>query len=102
MVTINSTSGLSALIRHCPLITLGQAIFDMPGLTFQHGLDRFWREARPPDVDLLDDYLAALAASIQIRGVFYARPGLDAAVAEAVRRLDENLINCILPERVVS
>lgn len=74
----------------------------MPGLTFQHGLDRFWREAQPPDVDLLDDYLAALAASIQIRGVFYARPGLDAAVAEAVRRLDENLINCILPERVVS
>ena len=99
MVTINSTSGLRALCLHCPLITLGQAIFDLPGLTFQDGLDRFWREARPPDTDLLDAYLAAMAATIQIRGVFYARPGLDAAVAEAVRRLHDNLINEILPER---
>jgi capsular polysaccharide export protein len=99
MVTINSTSGLSALTLKCPLITLGQAIFDLPGLTFQDGLDRFWTEARPPDADLLSDYLDAMAASIQIRGVFYARPGLDAAVAEAVRRLHDNLINEILPER---
>jgi capsular polysaccharide export protein len=99
MVTINSTSGLRALCLHCPLITLGQAIFDLPGLTFQDGLDRFWREARPPDPALLDDYLAAMAATIQIRGVFYARPGLDAAVAEAVRRLHDDLINEILPER---
>jgi len=97
MVTINSTSGLRALTLNCPLITLGQAIFDLPGLTFQHGLDRFWTEAESPDNRLLHDYLTAMAASIQIRGVFYARPGLDAAVAEAVRRLHEDLVNEILP-----
>lgn len=99
MVTINSTSGLRALCLHCPVITLGQAIFDVPGLTFQHDLDRFWTEAQPPDADLLNAYLSAMAATIQIRGVYYARPGLDAAVAEAVRRLHDDLVNEILPER---
>lgn len=102
MVTINSTAGLRALSLNCPLITLGQAIFDMPGLTFQHGLDRFWIEAQPPDTYLLADYLAAMAATIQIRGVFYARPGLDAAVAEAVRRLHEHRVNQILPNQIRS
>lgn len=102
MVTINSTSGLRALCLDCPVITLGQAIFDVPGLTFREGLDRFWTEAKPPEADLLADYLAAMTAAIQIRGVFYARPGLDAAVAETVRRLDGNLINEIPPERRVS
>lgn len=99
MVTINSTSGLKALSLGCPVITLGQAIFDVAGLTFQDGLDRFWNESKPPQPDLLADYLAAMTATILIRGVFYSRPGLDAGVAEAVRRLDEDLINAIPPER---
>ncbi|MEW5789208.1 MAG: capsular biosynthesis protein [Pseudomonadota bacterium] len=99
MVTINSTSGLKALTLGCPVITLGQAIFDVPGLTFQDGLDRFWNEAAPPEAALLDDYLAAMTGTLLIRGVFYNRPGLDAGVAEAVRRLDEGLINALPPER---
>jgi capsular polysaccharide export protein len=97
MVTINSTAGLRALALNCPVITLGQAIFDVPGLTFQDGLDVFWRRASPPDPALLRAFLDAMAATIQIRGVFYARPGLDAAVAEAVKRLHHGLVNEILP-----
>ena len=97
MVTINSTSGVSALQCGCPVITLGQAIYDIPGLTFQDGLDAFWRQCTPPDIRLRDAFINLLAATIQIRGVYYTRPGLDAAVAEAVYRLHHNLVNAVLP-----
>lgn len=93
MVTINSTSGLHALRMDTPVITLGQAIFDVPGLTFQGPLDAFWSEAAPPDPRLRDAYIDALAATVQIRGVFYREPGLHQAVANAVERLDTGAIN---------
>ena len=93
MVTINSTSGLRALQLDCPVLTLGQAIFDVPGLTFQGGLDAFWSERAPPDEQLRDAFVKLMAASIQIRGVYYNQPGLDAAVAAAVDRLHDDLVN---------
>lgn len=97
MVIINSTSGLQAVRSGCPLITLGQAIFNVPGLTWQGGLDSFWTDAKPPDSLFVEDYLRAMAGTIQIRGVFYAQPGLDAAVRQAVERLHTARINTILP-----
>lgn len=93
MVTINSTSGLRALQLDCPVKTLGQAIFDVPGLTFQGSLDAFWSDGTPPDKPLRDDYIKLMAASIQIRGVFYNQPGLDNAVAAAVDRLHKVQVN---------
>ena len=44
VVVVNSTTGLSALHHNCPLKVLGRALFDMPGLTFQGSLDRFWND----------------------------------------------------------
>lgn len=87
MVTINSTSGLQALLLDCPLITLGAAVFNVPGLTHQHGVDTFWRDATPPDTRLRDAFIDALAATTMVRGVFYRQPGLDAAVDAVVERL---------------
>ncbi len=96
MVTINSTSGLRALQLNCPVLTLGQAIFDVPGLTFQGGLDAFWSERTPPDKRLRDAFVKLMAASIQIRGVYYNQPGLDAAVAAAVDRLHDDRVNAAM------
>jgi capsular polysaccharide export protein len=93
MVTINSTSGLRALQLDCPVMTLGQAIYDVPGLTFQGQLDAFWSECPKPDESLRDALVKLMAASIQIRGVYYNQPGLDAAVAAAVHRLHHQLVN---------
>jgi capsular polysaccharide export protein len=87
MVTVNSTSGIQALRHGTSLICLGEAIFDTPGLTFQHGLDRFWREAPPPSAELFDAFERLLAGSILLKGVFYSEPGLTAAVRSAVERL---------------
>ena len=93
VVTINSTVGIWALRDNIPIITLGQAIYDIKGLTFQGRLNEFWKEAQPPDPALRDDFLRAIAGTIQMRGVYYNQPGLSAAVAEAVERLDKRLIN---------
>lgn len=97
MVTINSTSGLQALTMDVPVIALGEAVFNIPGLTFQGSLDAFWRQAEPPDRRLRDACLDALAACLQVRGVFYREPGLGAAVREAVARLDRDCLNRPMP-----
>ena len=88
VVTINSTVGLWALRAGIPLVTLGTAIFDVEGLAFQGHLDRFWAEGEQPEPRLLAAFVRAIAAEIQIRGVYYGREGLDAAVLAAADRLD--------------
>jgi capsular polysaccharide export protein len=88
VVTVNSTVGIWGLRAGKPVITLGQATYDIPGLTYQDGLDRFWTEANAPDAADVTAFMTALAATIQIRGVYYNRPGLDAAVQNAAKRLD--------------
>jgi capsular polysaccharide export protein len=88
VVTVNSTAGIVGLRILLPVIALGQAIFDVPGLTFQDGLDRFWTEARAPDAQDVTDFISALAHTTHLRGTFFSRPGLDAGVKAAARRLD--------------
>lgn len=80
-VVINSTTGLAAIGAGRPTKAVGEAIYDMPGLTFQGSLDRFWTEAgaHPPERDLYAAFRAELIATTQINGNFYRR--LDPAVS---------------------
>jgi capsular polysaccharide export protein len=88
VVTVNSTAGLQSLREGKPVVVLGRALYDMPGLTFQHGLDRFWTEAAPPDPALVDALRRVLAATCLVRGGFFHDAGINEAVAHAVTRLD--------------
>jgi capsular polysaccharide export protein len=50
VVTVNSTAGLQALREGKPVVALGRALYDMPGLTFQGArplLDRGRRRPTP-------------------------------------------------------
>jgi capsular polysaccharide export protein len=96
VVTINSTVGVWAMRAGCPVITLGTAIFDIPGLTYQGALDDFWTRAVPPDRALFDDFTTALAQTIQIRGVYYEEEGLAAAAQEAADRLDRGILGSLV------
>ncbi|OIQ83908.1 capsule polysaccharide biosynthesis protein [mine drainage metagenome] len=87
VVTVNSTTGLRAVQLGRALQVLGQAVYDVAGLSHQRGLDTFWTGAQPPDPALAADFLKALAATVQIRGVFFSEPGLGDAVRTAVQRL---------------
>ena len=93
LVTVNSTVGLRAIVDGLPTMVLGDAIYRVPGLVHGGTLDGFWTEGRAPDPVLRDAYLRALAWSVHVRGVFYARPGLDAAVRAAADRLEGGLVN---------
>lgn len=87
MVTVNSTAALHALQAGCPVKVLGQAVYDMPGLTFQGALDEFWKSPISPDRELLDAFVNLMAATIQVRGVFFSEPGCSVAVEATVQRL---------------
>jgi capsular polysaccharide export protein len=89
VVTLNSTVGFLALEQHIPLLTLGTAIYDMPGLTFQNGLDRFWREATAPDWTVFDAFRRVVADRTQVRGSFFSAEGIDVAVAGVILRLEQ-------------
>jgi capsular polysaccharide export protein len=92
VVTVNSTAGLQSLREGKPVVVLGRALYDMPGLTFQGGLDRFWTEAAPPDPALVDALRRVLAAHCLIRGGFFHDAGINEAVANAVARLDRPVL----------
>jgi capsular polysaccharide export protein len=88
VVTLNSTVGVLALAAEVPVIALGKAIYDMPGLTFQRGLNRFWNEAARPDAAIFDAFRRVVAHRTQINGGFFSADGLKLAIAGAVERLE--------------
>ena len=73
MVTLNSTSGLSALIHHMPVKVLGRVHYDIPGMTFQGSLADFWHNPSPPDAELFHAYRMYHINNTQINGSFYSR-----------------------------
>lgn len=96
MVIVNSTSGIRALQLGCPVKTLGDAIYDIPGLTHQGRLDSFWESPSKAEPGLVKAFIRTLTATILIRGGFYQEPGLDAAVEEASYRLLNEKVNAVL------
>ncbi|WP_457743708.1 capsule biosynthesis protein [Sulfurimonas sp.] len=73
-ITINSTVGLSSLYHETPTITLGNAIYDIEGLTCKGmKLDEFWSKACPPDRELFEKYRSFLIEHTQLNGSFYGR-----------------------------
>lgn len=87
VVIANSTSGLSALHHRKPVKALGRALFDIPGLTFQGPLDRFWTEKPAPDLDLFLAFRRVVLARAQINGSFFTPAGMDLAVKGAVAKM---------------
>lgn len=88
VVTVNSTVGTSALVHQCPMVVLGKTIYDLPGLTFQGGLDAFWRDCTRPDDDLFRCFRNTVIHSVQVNGGFYSPSGIDLAVENSLRILE--------------
>jgi capsular polysaccharide export protein len=91
VVTINSTVGLTALTEGVPVKVLGNAVFDVPGLTCQADLDRFWDDPAAPDPQLMHAFVRALAGTTQIRGGYYERESKAQAIAGFVERIERGL-----------
>jgi len=72
-VVINSTVGMAAIGQGLLVKCLGEAIYNMPGLTFQGGLNDFWRDSERPDLKLYRAFHSFIITKTQINGNYYRR-----------------------------
>lgn len=71
MVVINSTSGISAMIHGLPIKVIGDAHYDIEGLTSHQSLKKFWKNPHHPDPESIKKYLQLLREKTQLNGSFY-------------------------------
>lgn len=88
MVTINSTSGTFGLAMGVPVVVLGHAVYDMPDITCQDGLDGFWTRPVPPDPSTFAAFRRVLIDKCLIPGGFFSNEALDKVVQHAVARFE--------------
>jgi len=70
-ITINSTVGLQAMYHNSPVKVLGNAIYDIEGLTDQKKLSEFWRNPQKPNKELFKKFRQFLIEKTQVNGSFY-------------------------------
>lgn len=87
VVCINSTAGLAAVEFGKPTIALGQALYDIAGLTHQGDLDEFWCAPQTPDAALYQAFRRVVMTKTQINGAYATSKGRRLAVPEIARRL---------------
>jgi len=92
VVTINSTSGTLALATGIPVIALGQAIYDMPDITFQGPLDAFWQAPAAPDPATFAAFRRVLIERCLIPGGFFSEEALEKVVRHAVARFEGKVL----------
>ena len=73
MVTVNSTSGLSALIHGLPVKCLGKAAYDIEGITDSAPLSQFWNKPKKPNSNYFHAYRLYHLYHTQINGSFYRK-----------------------------
>jgi capsular polysaccharide export protein len=88
VVTINSTSGTLALALGVPVIALGQAVYDIDGITFQGTLDDFWRDPGVPDMATFAAFRRVLIDRCLVAGGFFSDEALDKVTQGVVARLE--------------
>lgn len=87
-IVVNSTVGITSLAQQVPTCALGEAVYDLPGLTHQEGLDSFWQQPSRVDHTLFRAFRKVLIHTTQVNGGFYTIPDIDMAVAGCQRLLE--------------
>ncbi len=90
LITVNSTTGTLALACGVPVITLGYAVYDMPGITHQDGLETFWHAPSKPDEEIFAAFRSVLIDRCLVPGGFFSDQALDITVEGVVNRLMES------------
>lgn len=99
MVCINSTSGTLALAAGTPVKVLGEAIYDMPGITDQQQLDRFWTAPQAPDPRIWDAFRRVLHARCLIRGGLASQSAIAILLDGLMKRLcPDDIVPAVSPQ----
>lgn len=106
MLTVNSTSGLLALQRNCPVFVLGEALFRIDGLVSSGSEDKlnaFWRVPFVPNDVIVGSYINRLIHDTQINGSFYISSYLDMTARNILERIrGESEVNRVAAEQARS
>ncbi len=73
LIVNNSSTGLEALRYNRPVIALGRALYNRPGLTFTGGLDAFWGDPGGVDQGMVEAFVSLLRTRSQVNGGFYSQ-----------------------------
>jgi capsular polysaccharide export protein len=87
MVCVNSTSATLALAAGTPVCALGDAIYNISGLTFGGHLDEFWHDPEPPEAGLYSAFRRVLVDHCLVRGGLAS----ESAVATLVLSMADKL-----------
>jgi capsular polysaccharide export protein len=87
LVCVNSTSATLALANGTPVCTLGEAIYDLPGLTYQSHLDTFWSNPVPPEEGLYPAFRRVLVDRCLVRGGLASESAVAILVDSMIKRL---------------
>jgi capsular polysaccharide export protein len=88
LVCVNSTSAALALAQGVPVCTLGEAIYDMPGLTHQEHLDSFWTNPTGPEPGLYDAFRRVLVDRCLVRGGIASESAVQLLIESILERLE--------------
>jgi capsular polysaccharide export protein len=87
LVCVNSTSATLALARGIAVCTVGEAIYDMEGLTHQGHLDTFWEAPTAPESGLFDAFRKVLLDRCMVRGGLASESAMNTLVSSILKRL---------------
>lgn len=87
LVCVNSTSATLALARGIPVCTIGEALYDMPGLTHQGHLDVFWGSPTPPEPGVYQAFRRVLVERSLVRGGLASESAVEILIQSMLNRL---------------
>jgi capsular polysaccharide export protein len=88
LVCVNSTSATLALARGIPVCTIGEAIYDMDGLTHQGHLDSFWADPTPPEPGVYPAFRRVLVDRCLVRGGLASESAVEILIQSILDRLE--------------
>jgi capsular polysaccharide export protein len=87
LVCVNSTSATLALRQGVPVCTIGEAIYNTPGLTHQRHLDTFWRNPTPPEPGVYEAFRRVLVDRCLVRGGIASESAVQLLIRSILDRL---------------
>jgi capsular polysaccharide export protein len=87
MVCVNSTSATLALAAGSPVCALGEAIYNIPGLTYQRHLDEFWSDPVPAEPGLYGAFRRVLVDQCLVRGGLASETAVQTLIKSMLERL---------------
>jgi capsular polysaccharide export protein len=88
LVCVNSTSATLALANGTPVCTLGEAIYDLPGLTHQGHVDSFWTRPTPPEPGLFEAFRRVLVDRCLVRGGLASESAVSVLIDSILERFE--------------